>query len=360
MNTSTWFAIQGPAVLEILVVAILFGLMPSITRPSLFFAVTVDPALRRTPGGKATVRRYRAIVIAGAVLSLAETLWIPGLDRPDRVWIPMVTVLAAGIGAFLDARRRVLPHAAVPDPEREAVLAPHRDRFPGGWPAQASPFILLAAAGAWLGAHWQRIPARFPIHWNIAGQPNGWASRSAWGVFSVLGLGAAVCLFLLLVSIDIVRWSRRVHAAGREGAAERSFRRLILATILGAELMIAAITAWIGISPVIGLHNPALTAQLIVAASTIGMIIVVVLLIRAGQGGSHLTGQVEERPEGDRSEDRFWTLGLFYVNPDDPAVFVEKRFGIGYTLNFGNRWVWGTLLALTALALLSLVFSALV
>jgi uncharacterized membrane protein len=31
---------------------------------------------------------------------------------------------------------------------------------------------------------------------------------------------------------------------------------------------------------------------------------------------------------------------MFYINPKDPALFVEKRFGIGYTVNLGNRWSW--------------------
>jgi uncharacterized membrane protein len=32
--------------------------------------------------------------------------------------------------------------------------------------------------------------------------------------------------------------------------------------------------------------------------------------------------------------------GLIYYNPDDPALIVEKRIGIGWTLNLGNRWSW--------------------
>jgi len=38
--------------------------------------------------------------------------------------------------------------------------------------------------------------------------------------------------------------------------------------------------------------------------------------------------------------DNCWKWGIFYVNPDDAAVFVRKRNGLGYTLNFGNRWSW--------------------
>src|SRR3984893_15944922 len=35
--------------------------------------------------------------------------------------------------------------------------------------------------------------------------------------------------------------------------------------------------------------------------------------------------------------------GSFYSNPNDPALLVPKRFGIGYTLNFGNPWSWAVL-----------------
>ena len=35
-------------------------------------------------------------------------------------------------------------------------------------------------------------------------------------------------------------------------------------------------------------------------------------------------------------DDRYWYAGVFYTNPDDPALFVPKRFGLGWTLNFGH------------------------
>ncbi len=33
-----------------------------------------------------------------------------------------------------------------------------------------------------------------------------------------------------------------------------------------------------------------------------------------------------------------------YINSNDPALFVAKRYGIGYTLNFGNHWSWAIVL----------------
>src|SRR6202047_3096836 len=45
---------------------------------------------------------------------------------------------------------------------------------------------------------------------------------------------------------------------------------------------------------------------------------------------------------GQRPPDTAWN-GSFYSNPSDPALLVPKRFGIGYTLNFGNPWSWAVL-----------------
>ena len=59
---------------------------------------------------------------------------------------------------------------------------------------------------------------------------------------------------------------------------------------------------------------------------------------------------------GERPPDERWS-GPFYSNPDDPTLFVPKRYGIGYTLNFGNPWSWIVLAAILAIALIPLIIS---
>ena len=63
------------------------------------------------------------------------------------------------------------------------------------------------------------------------------------------------------------------------------------------------------------------------------------------------------RPENP-PDDRFWKWKFFYVNPDDPALLVAKRYGIGYTFNFGNPRSWAVL-ALILVAILAPVMFAL-
>lgn len=85
---------------------------------------------------------------------------------------------------------------------------------------------------------------------------------------------------------------------------------------------------------------------------------VTVVLMRLGQGGSRLASAqrlepAATKPVGDRTEDRFWKLGVFYRNRNDPSVMVEKRFGLGYTVNFAYPAAWAILL-LPVLALFAI------
>ena len=54
------------------------------------------------------------------------------------------------------------------------------------------------------------------------------------------------------------------------------------------------------------------------------------------------------RPRGDATPDACWKCGLVYWNSADPALFVEKRFGVGYILNFAHRGAWFAVAGLLA------------
>ena len=53
-----------------------------------------------------------------------------------------------------------------------------------------------------------------------------------------------------------------------------------------------------------------------------------------------------------RDDDRYWYAGFFYNNPDDPALFVPKRYGLGWTMNFGHPQARLVLIGLLVLVLL--------
>lgn len=68
-------------------------------------------------------------------------------------------------------------------------------------------------------------------------------------------------------------------------------------------------------------------------------LITVVIVFRPSQRSRTKAPTPADRQYTDadyRDDDRYWRGGFLYNNPDDPAVFVRKRFGLGWTLNFGH------------------------
>jgi uncharacterized membrane protein len=95
---------------------------------------------------------------------------------------------------------------------------------------------------------------------------------------------------------------------------------------------------WLAGEPVKGIGSLPPGVQILIAVAIVAL---AAILFRAAQTGSRVPASRANEPGAPRREpDDCWKLGVFYYNPDDPAVFIEKRSGLGYTVNFGNTWGW--------------------
>jgi len=100
------------------------------------------------------------------------------------------------------------------------------------------------------------------------------------------------------------------------------------------------------------LQAPILVVRIWGVTLIVTLVAFIVILMRSGQGGARLMKSANGMPVGDRTADDCWIGGMIYVNRKDPALLVEKRMGIGWTLNFGNPGSWLLLLAIVAIPVL--------
>jgi uncharacterized membrane protein len=344
----------------IALVGVLYHFLPVLARPDIFFAVTVEPGFPGGGDGRRCLRRYRAQSWAATLVGALLVTLSSASGFPNLVAAGLLVQIAGVLAAFVTARSRVLPHAVASSPVRTAELAPRRDRLPGGWLAQLGPFAVLGGAAAVLVLRWQEIPERFPTHWNIDFQPDRWAARSPSSVFAQPLLGAAICGLVALIAYGALHWSRRVDTERVRAEQETRFRRTFALTLMLLEAALAIQFSWISLLPLRG--NGVLPwhffVVLLLVFAAAGAAIV--LLARRRVEAAALLkseGQPAEGgpPVGDRTPDACWKLGMFYVNRSDSALFVEKRFGLGYTLNFGNPWACAAIGVLLALIVLSLL-----
>ncbi len=239
--------------------------------------------------------------------------------------------------ALNSASEDARPFAAEPSREFQVELSPRTESLPGGMIAFAIPFVILAAAGLILYWNRQQIPQSFPVHWGFDGKPNRWAQRNPRNVYGSLVIGALMCFMMVVIASLTVR-SRRISVTGVQGNNEREFRRLNLLALLGAEYLLAFI---FGVLPILSTLSGTTAGPMFAAITMLVAVVPVTLLIRQGEGGTRLSPvSAAAKPAGDRTPDHCWKWGMFYINPDDPALFVEKRFGLEYTVNLGNPWSW--------------------
>lgn len=294
--------------------------LPQWTRPGLFFSVTVDPAFHATEEARRITRGYRIMlwICAAAALGL---LLVTG--RLEAVFFQV----AGYYGAMAVAHRRALAYAVPADSAVEVNLTAPRETFPGGPLAMLAPVAAIGVLALWASRHWDRLPERFPVHWGLHGADR-WILRTPAEVYGWLGFNAAFSLLFVVLGAGILYRSRRGSTGCSVAWEERRFRRINVQIFLVLACLPAA-QAWI-----ITLHPPAIELWLMGVATAIAAIYYAVLI----RNRPRLSARA-----GDHTPDRCWKLGIFYFNPADPAVFVVQRFGIGYTVNLGNRWSWAML-----------------
>lgn len=327
----------------LLLISGLLHFMPNRTRADIFFAVTVTPEFRSSIDARRILGRYRAIVWGSSLIAIAVLL-------ATAMPLPMILIQSVGIlWALVSSHGRALAYAATPTGVLEIDLGAPRESIPGGPIVALLPVASLGMLAVWAARHLDRLPDRLPVHWGIQGADH-WVTTTATSVSVFLVIEASACLLLVSLAWGVLNRSRRISTSGRAAAGERQFRQRMVQMLIVCGYLLAG-SAWFAIlMPTNG------TAAIWGVVFGVVILAFVVSLFLAGQGGARTLVTAGATPTGDRTPDACWKWGLFYVNAADPSILVEKRFGIGYTVNLGNRWSWVALGAMMVPAALGLVF----
>ena len=325
--TSTFWALM----LVVSVNALLFHAMPRFSRPDILFAVTVPEAFV-AGAGRTLVSRYRAMVWIGAAAALAIGLLLPaplpGSERGAMLLMGLVAGnMLAAVAAWLLAHRKARAHAVAPSDVRVASLVPRDTSLPGGALFAAGPFAILLATALLLSTYRGDLP-------------DGPGTSSPFGQ---LAFGAVFVAMMLTMAVTMARRSRQVAVDGPAATAEQRFRRVnvLIPGLVGYAAAISMSVATVQSIPGFGdvMNGRAGFVLLPLMLVNLGLTIWMFLV---GQGGQRAVAfAARQDVHGDATPDRAWKVGgLWYFNPRDPAIWVEKRFGLGYTLNFGNWRAW--------------------
>jgi uncharacterized membrane protein len=266
----------------------------------------------------------------------------------------IITLLVLGTAVFIaaHARTRALKAGREPDANLvsgkisiETSLSDKKTVIPAAWLLVLLP-VLLAAYGVALFGY-SAMPSKIPVHYSFT-EVNGWAPKSWISVLLPLLIGTTVTAILFVCCL----LTRRAPASvrGNPEAAPESFRfrkymivlLIILTLVMETSFLLVEIGYLMPISPL---------------WFTIPSLFSLVMLFALLYVYSHFVR--EKTPKGPiLDDDAKWRLGIFYYNPSDPSLFVEKRTGVGYTINFAKPAGWAFLMGIIALAVVAIVIPA--
>jgi len=66
------------------------------------------------------------------------------------------------------------------------------------------PYLMLACAAWLMRAHWNELPDPMPVHWDLAGNPNGWMPKTPLIFMAVIGSEFAMCAILTFSVVAVL------------------------------------------------------------------------------------------------------------------------------------------------------------
>ncbi len=346
-------AITALVVLEVVVTGGMFLLYPLIVRKGLLFGVYVGESACESDAARRITRSWYCWMALAIALSLVLGFaGLAALPPPAAALAPVLFQLVAFVALYLQAyhRARALAPDRTPPAAAPLTIVP----APGTVLPKAALLFgiclgLWVIAYAWL--HYPGLPDRVPTHFGPSGRPDAWKPKSPGSVMLlplmtlIMGVGMSGFAWLTARAKRAIRLRDQgasLEAQVRFRAAMTNFLAGIsmLATILLALMAVASIQVGLGRRP--GLPSGVTALAILLLVYVLGG--VGYLAYRYGQGGARMERARTDTPLTDGlADNRKWILGMFYVDPEDPSILVERRFGFGYTINFGN---WKAILLL--------------
>lgn len=181
------------------------------------------------------------------------------------------------------------------------------------------------------------LPDQMPMHYNIAGQVDRYAAKSISTILAMPIMQIIMTLVFFGIHYSILNAKNQSSGGDIEEELKknRAFKVIMSKFIffMGLAVMFLFCITQLSMFGIISI-NVTITAPIVFLV--VIFLVIVYLAVKVGQGGSRLGGRKSLMSGATAEDDSNWILGLFYYNRNDPSIFVEKRFGMGYTINFGN------------------------
>lgn len=220
--------------------------------------------------------------------------------------------------------------------------------------AYGASLLLIVGVSIFLYINYDKIGDKIIMHTDFEGNVTDMRDKTYLNVFYP-GLVSLVSLAMFyFINLMVIKVRPRVAKDNPEKSlANNRKAKKAWTYYLGLNAFVMTLLFEIGVN-YLALKNTSLPLYILTGLTILLSIGGVIYLgIKVGTDGSRLDKMEDFSFEED---DKYWILGAgFYNNPEDPALFVPKRVGVGYTINIGRPLGKFILILTLAILIFSLV-----
>lgn len=201
--------------------------------------------------------------------------------------------------------------------------------------AYGASLLLIVGVSIFLYINYDKIGDKIIMHTDFEGNVTDMRDKTYLNVFYP-GLVSLVSLAMFyFINLMVIKVRPRISKENPEKSLENNRKAKKAWTYyLGLNAFLMTLLFEVGVN-IFAIKNNSLPLYILTIITIILSIGGAIYLgIKVGTDGSRLDNFADYSFEED---DKYWMLGsMFYNNSEDPALFVGKRVGVGFTINIGR------------------------
>ena len=329
-------------------IAVMFAAMPYIGRRTVCFGISI-------PSGQHNHEEL-ALLRSGYAKSVSLIGLLMTAAYVALMFVVTATAAELLLGIFLLAYLTAVYTLYL---RRWKQVKALKARF--GWETEARNDVVAdtrfsagkrAVSPAWFGLHvliiiatvligvllYDQMPAEVVQQTDLAGNVTRMAAKSIGLILFAPTVQASMLLVFAFIYWSMLKTPPVLdpdnpEVSSRQNAAFR-YRWSAWTVAFGVLMLLTLFAVQLSITQLV---DPMIVGWASMIATGLGVISALIVALATGQSGSRV--RLGKKADGEvirRDYDKYWKWGVYYVNREDPALFVEKRFGVGFTINFGR------------------------
>ncbi|GGD87806.1 DUF1648 domain-containing protein [Paenibacillus nasutitermitis] len=216
------------------------------------------------------------------------------------------------------------------------------------------PLLIVVISVVAAVIRWDSIPDIITTHYNARFEADGFSEKGFGSVFMLNMIQLLMIGLFLFTSFTIRTAKQQLDPAKPDESMmkQQKFRRSNSQFLYFLCLFIIVLFSYIQASMFYGwsedmLNKITVFLPIVLIGSCIGFMVV---LRKKG---------LDQQSSAAVSEDHHWKGGgIIYYNPDDPSIMVDKRLGVGWTMNMAHPVSWVVLGGILLLPVIIITISA--